>query len=147
MLDVSRYKRLAAAILSAVAVLAISSLPSSAETGTVRFRVGKAGFIIGVGGGSGVLHFKGKTYPLRVDGLSAGVIGVSQMDLVGTASHLRTPTDIAGSYSAVGAGIAVAGGVKTVRLANGKGVVLELRGRQVGFEASLNLSGVTVSMQ
>jgi hypothetical protein len=33
-----------------------------------------------------------------------------------------------------------------VTLQNSNGVVLQLRGRQVGFEASLSLSGLTISM-
>jgi hypothetical protein len=136
-----------AAILGAAVILASAALPSYAETGTVRVRIAKAGFIVGVGGGSGILHFKGRNYRLRIDGISAGTIGIARADLVGTASNLRTASDIAGTYSAVSAGVAVAAGGKTARLQNQKGVVLELHGTQVGFELSLNLSGVTVSLQ
>jgi hypothetical protein len=41
----------------------------------------------------------------------------------------------------------VAGGAKAVALKNSNGVVLELKGAQVGFEASFNLSGLTISME
>ena len=136
-----------AAILGAAVILASAAWPSYAETGTVRVRIAKAGFIVGVGGGSGILHFKGRNYRLRIDGISAGTIGIARADLVGTASNLRIASDIAGTYSAVSAGVAVAAGGKTARLQNQKGVVLELHGTQVGFELSLNLSGVTVSLQ
>jgi hypothetical protein len=136
-----------AAILGAAVILASAALPSYAETGTVRVRIAKAGFIVGVGGGSGILDFKGRNYRLRIDGISAGTIGIAPADLVGTASNLRIASDIAGTYSAVSAGVAVAAGGKTARLQNQKGVVLELHGTQVGFELSLNLSGVTVSLQ
>jgi hypothetical protein len=136
-----------AAILGAAVILASAALPSYAETGTVRVRIAKAGFIVGVGGGSGILDFKGRNYRLRIDGISAGTIGIAPADLVGTASNLRIASDIAGTYSAVAAGVAVAAGGKTARLQNQKGVVLELHGTQVGFELSLNLSGVTVSLQ
>ena len=136
-----------AAILGAAVILASAAWPSYAETGTVRVRIAKAGFIVGVGGGSGILDFKGRNYRLRIDGISAGTIGIAPADLVGTASNLRTASDIAGTYSAVSAGVAIAAGGKTARLQNQKGVVLELHGTQVGFELSLNLSGVTVSLQ
>jgi len=69
------------------------------------------------------------------------------VDLVGTATNLRTAADIAGSYSAASAGLAVAGGAKVATLQNANGVVLKLQGRQVGFEASLSLSGLTISLQ
>jgi hypothetical protein len=120
---------------------------SYAENGSVRLKITKVGFIVGVGGGSGTLTFKGKHYRLSIGGVSAGTIGVAGADLVGTASNLRTAADIAGSYSAASAGIAVAGGGKVATLQNSNGVVLQLHGRQVGFEASLSLSGLTISMQ
>jgi hypothetical protein len=120
---------------------------SYADTGTVRLKISKVGFIVGVGGGSGVLHFKGRSYRLSISGVSVGTIGVSGMDLVGTASNLRTAADIAGTYSALSAGIAVAGGGKVATLQNANGVVLQVQGAQVGFSASLSVSGLTISLQ
>jgi len=136
------------AVLSAVALfLTVVASPSYAETGSVRLKVTSVGFIVGVGGGSGTLTFRGKNYRLRLSGVSAGTIGASGMDLVGTASNLRTAADIAGTYSAASAGLAVAGGAKAVTLQNANGVVLTLQGRQVGFQANLSVSGVTISLQ
>jgi hypothetical protein len=146
MLKLVRTIRLGAVIL-AMAMLAGLSTPSSAETGQVRISAGKAGFIVGVGGGSGTLTFKGKTYRLSVGGISVGTIGLAQVNLSGTARNLRTAADIAGTYSAVGAGIAVVGGSKVAQLQNGNGVVITLRGVQVGVDLSLNLSGMTISLQ
>ena len=146
MFGLFRTIRFVTAIVAVAIILAIAT-PSYAETGTVRVRIAKAGFIVGVGGGTGILHFRGRNYRLRVGDITAGTIGLARADLVGTASNLRTATDIAGAYSAVSAGVAVAGGGKTARLQNTNGVVLELRGHQVGFDLSLNLSGVTISLQ
>ena len=147
MIGFTRTIKCAAAVFVAAATLIVATLPSQADTGAVRFRVGSAGFIVGVGGGSGTLTFHGKTYPLRIGGVSIGMIGVSSADLVGRARNLRRPSDIAGTYTAVGAGLAIAGGAKTARLRNANGVVLEVRGTQVGFSASLDLSGLQISMQ
>jgi hypothetical protein len=110
-------------------------------------RITKVGFIFGVCGGIGTLHFKGHTYRLRIEGVGAGTIGVATADLVGATSNLRTAADIASSCSAVSGGIAFAGGGKSARLQNAKGVVLDLHGAQVGFEVSLSLSGANVSLQ
>ena len=147
MLSFTRTIKSAAVVFAAAAMLIVATLPSQADTGAVRFRVGSAGFINGVGGGSGTLTFHGKTYPLRVSGVSLGMIGVSSADLVGRARNLRRASDIAGSYTAVGAGLAIAGGASTARMQNANGVVLEVRGTKVGFSASLDLSGLTISMQ
>ena len=133
----------------ALIVGAMAGWPSaaSAQSGTVRLTVTKAGFIVGMGGGSGTLHFKGRNYRLRVGGISAGTIGVAKANLVGTAHNLRRAQDIAGIYSAASASIAVAGGAKVATLQNEKGVVLKLQGKQVGFEASLNLSGLSLAIE
>ena len=147
MLGLVRAIKLGAVIVAAAITLVSVSSLSHAASGSVRIKVAKAGFIVGVGGGSGVLRFQGRDYQLRVGGVSVGTIGVAQADLVGTASNLQTAADSAGTYTAVSAGLAVAGGGKTARLRNSKGVVLELRGTQVGFELSLDLSGVTISLQ
>jgi hypothetical protein len=142
-----RVTKCAVAIIAATVLLAASPSYSYADTGTVRITISKAGFIVGVGGGSGTLNFGGKTYALNIGGVSVGTIGVAKAELVGNAHNMRSAADIAGTYSAVGASLAVAGGGKTARLQNSKGVVLELRGKQVGFEASLNLSGLEISLR
>lgn len=147
MLNLFRATRLCSAITVAAAMLVGSPSQPYADTGSVRMHITKVGFIVGVGGGSGTLTFHGKHYRLSIGGVSAGTIGVAGADLVGTASNLRTAADIVGTYSAVSAGVAVAGGGKVATLQNSNGVVLQLQGRQVGFEASLSLGGMTVSMQ
>jgi hypothetical protein len=139
--------RVCAAILASMLLLVSSASQSFADTGSVRLKITKVGFIVGVGGGSGTLHFRGHNYRLSIGGVSAGTIGVAGAELVGTAAHLRTAQDIAGTYSAVSAGVAVAAGAKAVTLQNANGVVLTLHGRQVGFEASLSVSGLTISLQ
>jgi hypothetical protein len=147
MFNAYRAIKCAFAIVVAAVLLTASPSLSYADTGTVRLTAGSAGFIIGVGGGSGTLTFHGKTYPLSVGGISVGMIGVSKVELVGRASRLRTAADIAGTYTAVSAGLAIAGGAKTARLQNANGVVLELRGRQIGFQANLDLSGLQISLR
>jgi len=122
--------------------------PSHAQTGALRVEIVKAGFILGVGGGNGTLVFRGHRYPFKVSGLSVGAtIGASKTELVGRAYNLRQPSDLAGTYSAVGGGVAVAGGGGGVRLKNSKGVVVELQGRKVGFEFSAAVSGATITMR
>lgn len=136
-----------AAAAAAVLLLAAPNAADAQSTGNVRFKVTSAGFIIGGGGGTGTLTFRGKSYPLRVGGLSAGTIGVATAEFVGTASNMRSAQDIVGTYSAAGAGVTVAGGVSAVTLQNARGVVMQLRGRQAGFSATLGVGGVEISMR
>ena len=107
------------------------STASQAETGSVRVVFTKGGFIIGVG-----------------SGMSFGAtIGASTTDLVGRARNLHSPGDIAGTYSAIGAGGALAAGAGGVALQNARGVVLELHGVKVGVELSAAVGGVTITME
>ena len=120
---------------------------SYAETGSVRFNIVKAGFIVGVGGGSGTLNFQGRNYQLSIGGINVGTIGASAVELVGTAENLRTAADIAGAYTQGSAALAVVGGGRVAELRNTNGVVLKVSGPEIGLEASLRLSGMTISMQ
>jgi len=147
MLNLSRATTFGTAFLAMAVILTAAPSLSYAETGSVSMRISKVGFIVGVGGGSGTLTFKGKQYRLSIGGVSAGTIGVASMNLVGRATNLRTAADIAGSYSVASAGLAVAGGAKVATLQNANGVVLQLQGRQVCFEASVAVSGLTISLR
>ena len=129
------------------------STPSRAETGTVAVVFTKGGLILGVGGGEGVLTLRGKHYPFTVSGMSVGAtIGASTTKLVGQALNLRGPESIEGTYSAVGAGGALAGGAGSVRLRNTNGtitngVILQLSGPKVGVELSAAVAGVTIRLK
>src|SRR5215831_10644554 len=94
-----RGTKLCAAIVVAAIMLAGALSWSYAETGPVRFNIVKAGFIVGVGGGSGTLNFQGRNYRLSIGGINVGTIGASAVDLVGTAENLRTAADIVGTYT------------------------------------------------
>jgi hypothetical protein len=138
---------LCAVALGLLATASVST-PSRADTGSVRVVFTKGGFIIGVGGGHGVLTFRGHHYPFTASGMSFGAtIGASTTQMVGRALHLHSPGDLAGNYSVIGAGAALAGGVGGVALQNANGVVLELHGVKVGVELSAAVGGVTISMR
>jgi hypothetical protein len=140
------------ALLGMLGVM-VPGTPSRAETGTVAVVFNKGGFIVGVGEGEGVLVFRGRRYPFTVSGISVGfTIGASSTKLVGQALNLREPGSIEGTYSAVGAGGALAGGAGTVRLRNTNGlttngVILQLSGPKVGVELSAAVAGVTIRLK
>ena len=136
-------------IATALAVgLAGFSTPSRADTGAVAVIFTKGGFIVGVGGGEGVLTYRGKHYPFTVSGMSVGfTIGASTTKLVGRALNLKGPASIEGSYSVAGAGGAIAAGAGGVQLQNGNGVILQLSGPKVGAEVSAAVGGVTIRLK
>ena len=122
--------------------------PSRAETGRVAVIFTKGGFIVGVGGGEGVLVLRGKRFPFTVSGMSVGfTIGASTTKLVGRALNLKGPASIEGTYATAGAGGAVAAGAGGVQLQNANGVILQLSGPRVGAEVSAAVGGVTIRLK
>ena len=137
-----------AAIVLFAAVWATAQTPAAAQSASIQFEVFKAGYIIGVSGGSGTLRFKGRNYPLSIGGVSLGLtFGASKAEMVGKVYNLRQPSDIAGTYTEAQAGLAIAGGAKTARLRNAKGVELHVQGRQIGLEFALDLGGISISLK
>src|SRR6266850_679322 len=127
---------------------AVVATPALAENGAVSVVFTKGGFIVGVGGGQGVLVFRGKRYPFTVSGMSVGfTIGASTTKFTGRALNLRSPGDLAGSYAVGGAGGALAAGAGGVQLQNANGVILQLSGPRVGLEAWAAVGAVTITMQ
>jgi hypothetical protein len=136
------------ALVASIAALTGLSTPSRAETGEVAVVFTKGGFIVGVGGGEGVLLLRGKKYPFTVSGMSVGLtVGASTTKFVGRALNLKGPASIEGSYAVGGAGGAVAAGAGAVQLQNANGVILQLSGPRVGAEVSAAVGGVTIRLK
>jgi hypothetical protein len=138
------------AALVALTAITGAALPAAALAGEggVSLVIYKAGWIIGGSGGSGVLTFHGRRYPLSTGGLDYGLVfGGSKTVLQGRVSNIYRPSDVAGVYGAAGAGLAVGRGARAIVLTNQKGAVLELSGRQVGLMANADLSGLAITMR
>ena len=148
MLSIWSYAR---STLLALAVALVGLTPattSSAQDATIEMDVFKVGFIVGGSGGRGILYYKGKGYRLNVGGISLGAtIGASKAELVGEVYNLSKPEDIAGTYTAVSGSAVLGGGASAADLQNVKGVRLHVRGRSIGLELSLNLSGLQINLR
>lgn len=137
-------------VAASAALAAATALPARAQTpsATVEIQIFRAGFIIGGSGGSGLLQYEGRGYPLSIGGVSLGAtIGVARADFVGDVFNLKNPRDIEGTYTAVSAGGAAAGGGGLTDLVNARGVQLRLRGTQVGLMVSIDLAGMVISLR
>jgi hypothetical protein len=143
--------RAIAAYLAAIAVFAfaVPATPSLAQApGYVRVKLVKAGLMVGAGGGSGVLTYRGRNYPFSVSGISLGITaGATVGRLDGWASGIREVGDFSGTYSSVGGGAALVGGINGVHLRNDKGVTIVLQGPKAGLEFAANLSETTITLR
>ena len=140
--------RAAATLIVAAGALLFANLAAAAPDGKIALTLYKAGFIVGGSGGTGTLTFKGKQYPVNIGGVSLGAtIGVSKAELIGEVYNLKQASDIEGGFVAAQAGAALVGGGKVAELKNGKGVVLKVKGKEVGLELALDLSGMDIKLK
>lgn len=143
-----RKPAIGAALIALIVAGITISTPARADTGQVAVVFTKGGFIVGAGGGEGVLLYRGKKYPFTVSGMSVGLtIGASTTKFVGRALNLKGPASIEGSYAVGGAGGAIAAGAGAVQLQNSNGVILQLSGPRVGAEVSAAVGGVTIRLK
>jgi hypothetical protein len=84
-----------------------------------------------------------KKYGLSINGIKIGGFRIKRIDLVGTASNLRSASDIIGTYTADAKDATVAY-TRMAQLGNQKGVVLEVRGVNLNRRFTLNLSGMNI---
>jgi hypothetical protein len=144
--------RWSAAIRATLIVLTVTgtglATGAYADSGSIRFNVIKAGFVIGGSAGGGTLVFHGRRYPLSIGGVSYGfTFGGSATDFIGTVSNIRRPSDVNGVYGAAGAGVAVSRGAGGIVLTNQNGTVLSLSGRQAGLIVAADLNGLVISLR
>jgi hypothetical protein len=139
--------RAALIALLALAGIAVSST-AYADSGSISFRVIKAGFVVGGSGGSGTLTFHGRSYSLGIGGISYGfTFGASETRFHGTVSNIRSPSDVSGVYAAGNVGAAVGRGAQAIVLTNQHGAVLSLTGSSVGAIVSADLNGLAVTVK
>lgn len=138
--------RVALLTLFACAMSATSSFAQA--SGHVRVRIVKAGLLVGGGAGSGVLTWRGRNYTFRISGISLGITaGATVGRLEGWASGIREVSDFAGTYSSVGGGAALVGGLSGAHLHNDKGVTMVLQGPKAGLEFAANLSEIVITLK
>src|SRR5512141_797956 len=140
--------RFRAALVAALAFAGVAlSSTAYADSGSISFKVIKAGFVVGGSGGSGTLTFQGRSYPIGIGGLSYGfTFGASETRFRGTVSNIRRASDVAGVYAAGNVGAALGGGAQAIVLTNEKGAVLSLTGSSVGAIVSADLNGLAITV-
>jgi len=143
-----RVFRLITVLLLALGLVAPATPSFAQAAGRVSVKIVKAGLLVGGGVGRGVLTYRGKAYPFKITGLSFGITaGATVGRLDGWASDISDVGDFAGTYSSVGGGFALVGGVNGVQLRNEKGVTMTLRGPKAGLELAANLSTIVIALR
>jgi len=140
-----RFVMAAVAIGALVAALAgVSS--AQAKKATLTLSDGSVAAGIGFSWGKGTLAYAGKTYPVQVEGLSVGEIGITRATASGTVSNLTKLDDFSGNYVAVSGGATAAGGAGVAVMQNQNGVVIELQSTTQGASLKLAAEGLRLTV-
>jgi len=140
-----RFVMAAVAVGALVAALAgVSS--AQAKKATLTLSDGSVAAGIGFSWGKGTLAYAGKTYPVKVEGLSVGEVGVTRATAKGTVSNLTKLDDFSGNYVAVGGGATAAGGAEVALMKNQNGVVIELQSTTQGASLKLGAEGLRLTL-
>jgi hypothetical protein len=142
------------AILSlVVAVMTGFTQAASQHSGpdaTLRLSGGSFALGIGFRWGSGTLTYKGKDYPVKVNGLSIGKVGMTGVSAIGEVFNLKHLQDFNGHYN-VGAegtrGVTIAKGKAGTLMSNQAGVIVRLAATQTGLDVNATGGGVDMQIQ
>jgi hypothetical protein len=142
------------AILSlVVAVMTGFTQAASHHSGpdaTLRLSGGSFALGIGFRWGSGTLTYKGKDYPVKVNGLSVGKVGITGSSAYGEVFNLKHLQDFNGHYN-VGAagtrGVTLGSGKTGTLMTNQAGVIVRVSATQQGLDVNATGGGVDMQIQ
>jgi len=142
-------QRLVPAILIGIC-LANAPLLASAEGKSPDATIDVSGSSVAAGIGftqtKGTVHFQGKSYPVRLEGLSVAEVGAQKISATGEVYNLSRLEDLNGTYSAVSAGAALGSGAQETTMQNQNGVEINLHGTVEGVNLKLSVDGFTITL-
>jgi hypothetical protein len=135
------------AVTSLVALVGgFAGAQSKKPDATVELSEGSVAAGIGFTWGKGTLMYKGQKFPVKVEGLSVGEVGLSRATARGNVFDLKKVEDFSGNYTAAGAGATVGGGAGATIMRNQNGVVIELTSTTQGASLKLAASGIRLTL-
>ena len=147
-------KRVTVVVLVLVLALVFSGAVFGAEKkaekkpdATLTLTEGQVALGIGWSWGKGVLTYKGKKYPFKVEGLSVGDIGITKAEATGNVNNMKKLEDFSGKYLSAAAEATVGLGAGAVAMQNDKGVVVYLYPKTKGINLKLAGEGVKFTLE
>ena len=122
----------------------------SGPNATLRLSGGSFALGIGFRWGSGTLTYKGKDYPVKVNGLSVGKVGMTGSSAYGEVFNLKHLQDFNGHYNVGGAGtrgVTLGAGKTGTIMSNQAGVIVRVSSTQSGVAVNATGGGVDMQLQ
>ena len=114
---------------------------------TVDLKTGSFAAGIGFSWGDGTLHYKGKDYPIKVNGMSMGQVGLKKATARGNVYNLKRLQDFDGNYTSTGVGMTLAGGRSATAMKNQNGVKCAMYSTTRGLDVAIGGGGVDMSIK
>ena len=134
-------------MVATLAGMALSAEKKKAPDATLKLSKGQVAVGIGWSWGEGVLAFKGKHYPFKVEGLSVGDVGITKAEAEGKVYNLKKLEDFNGTYASAAAEATVGVGAGVSAMKNEKGVVIHLFPKTKGVNLKLAGEGVKLTLE
>jgi hypothetical protein len=147
-------KRVMVSLLVLVLCLVFSGSAFAAEKqtekkpdATLKLSGGQVALGIGWSWGKGVLSYKGKQYPFKVQGVSVVDVGVVDVEAEGKVYDLKKLEDFSGTYASAAAQATLGRGAGATAMKNDKGVVIDLLPKTTGANLKLAGEGVKFTLE
>jgi hypothetical protein len=114
---------------------------------TLRLSGGSVAAGIGFSWGSGTLTYKGKDYPISVNGVSLGKVGITGGSAIGKVYNLKKLQDFDGHYNAGGVGATLAAGANATAMTNQNDVHVLLESHTRGVDLTIAGAGVEMHIK
>jgi hypothetical protein len=132
-------------ITGSLALALLCASPVAAEENaesTVTLNGGSTALGIGTNWGEGTLEFEGYQYPFSMRGLTVGDVGITAFSGSGVVHNLTRPEDFNGNYTALLAGLTIAGGGSAITMRNQHGVTMNVLLTTRGLKVLLAGGGI-----
>ena len=134
-------------VVLVLAGVATAADESGRPDASVEFKEGSVAVGIGYAWGKGVLTYKGKRYPFKISGLTAGELGATKITARGDVYHLKQLADFNGTYTSASAGATAGGGFDVEAMRNGNGVEIKMVSTTKGADLRAAIEGVTMTLK
>ena len=151
-MHMNNVKRIAILSLFVAVMIGFTQAATHESKSDATLRLSGGSFALGIGfrWGSGTLTYKGKDYPVKVNGLSIGKVGMTGVSAIGEVFNLKHLQDFNGHYN-VGAegtrGVTIAKGKAGTLMTNQAGVIVRLAATQTGLDVNATGGGVDMQIQ
>jgi len=132
-----------------VGMLAGSALAEEEKKPDATLKIEEGSVAVGIGWnwGHGSVTYKGKTYKVKVEGLSVGEVGLTNAKCKGKVYNLKKLEDFDGVYAAGGAGATAGKGAGATALTNANGVSVLLTSATKGASLKVAAEGLKLTVE